>query len=70
MPTNHTLLEVDRLIERIAEILERGGSCLIPVFALGRMQEMLKILFEARKFGRLPRCRNLRRKVSPAQQPA
>ncbi len=48
--------EVDRLIDRIAEILERGGSCLIPVFALGRMQEMLKILFEARKFGRLPRC--------------
>ena len=55
-PQTTRATEVDRLIERIAEILERGGSCLIPVFALGRMQEMLKILFEARKFGRLPRC--------------
>lgn len=48
--------EVDRLVYKIAEILERGGSCLIPVFALGRMQEMMKIIFEARNFGRLPRC--------------
>ncbi|MGC6455311.1 MAG: MBL fold metallo-hydrolase [Coraliomargaritaceae bacterium] len=55
-PQTSRTSEVDRLINRIAEILERGGSCLIPVFALGRMQEMLKILFEARKFGRLPRC--------------
>jgi Cft2 family RNA processing exonuclease len=47
--------EVDRLIDRVAQILEGGGSCLIPVFALGRMQELFKILFEARNFGRLPR---------------
>lgn len=48
--------EVNRLIASIAEILERGGSCLIPVFALGRMQEMIKVIFEARQSGRLPRC--------------
>ena len=39
--------EVDRLIDQIGRILERGGSCLIPVFALGRMQELFKILYEA-----------------------
>ena len=48
--------EVDRLIDQIGRILERGGSCLIPVFALGRMQELFKILYEARSFGRLPKC--------------
>lgn len=48
--------EVDRLVDRIGEILGRGGSCLIPVFALGRMQELFKILYEARSFGRLPKC--------------
>lgn len=48
--------EVDRLLDRIGAILGRGGSCLIPVFALGRMQELFKILYEARSFGRLPKC--------------
>jgi Cft2 family RNA processing exonuclease len=47
--------EVDKLIDQIVAILQRGGSCLIPVFALGRMQELFKILYEARKFGRLPK---------------
>lgn len=47
--------EVDKLIEQIAAILERGGSCLIPVFALGRMQELFKIIYEARNDGRLPK---------------
>ncbi|HKK18348.1 MAG TPA: MBL fold metallo-hydrolase [Opitutales bacterium] len=46
--------EVDRLIDKIGEVLKRGGSCLIPVFALGRMQELFKIIYEARNFGRLP----------------
>ena len=46
--------EVDKLIDQIGAILERDGSCLIPVFALGRMQELFKILYEARSFGRLP----------------
>ena len=48
--------EVDKLIDQIGAILERGGSCLIPVFALGRMQELFKIIYEARSFGRLPKC--------------
>ncbi len=47
--------ETDRFVEQVAAILERGGSCLIPVFALGRMQEVFKLLFEARAFNRLPR---------------
>jgi Cft2 family RNA processing exonuclease len=47
--------EVDKLIDQMGAILERGGSCLIPVFALGRMQEMFKIIYEARSFGRLPK---------------
>ncbi|MGB0408719.1 MAG: MBL fold metallo-hydrolase [Opitutales bacterium] len=48
--------EVDRLIDTVRDILERDGSCLIPVFALGRMQELFKIIYEARNFGRLPSC--------------
>ena len=40
--------EVSRLIDQINTILDRGGSCLIPVFALGRMQELFKIIYEAR----------------------
>ncbi len=48
--------ETDRLLDTVRAILDRGGSCLIPVFALGRTQEILKILQEARAFGRLPRC--------------
>jgi len=47
--------EVDRFIAKVGEILERDGSCLIPVFALGRMQEMFKILYEARRSARLPK---------------
>jgi len=47
--------EVDKVIDQIGVILERGGSCLIPVFALGRMQELFKIIYEARSSGRLPK---------------
>ncbi len=48
--------EVERLLDEIRKPIDKGGSCLIPVFALGRMQEMLVILDQARKDGRLPRC--------------
>jgi Cft2 family RNA processing exonuclease len=48
--------EVARLIESINRTIERGGSYLIPVFALGRMQEMLAIFHDARKFGQLVDC--------------
>lgn len=48
--------EIHRLLHTIRATLERGGSALIPVFALGRMQELLTLINEARKDGRLPRC--------------
>jgi Cft2 family RNA processing exonuclease len=46
--------EMVRLLEDIRKALSRGGSVLIPVFALGRMQEMLVVLDEARKNKTLP----------------
>ncbi|HVU22648.1 MAG TPA: MBL fold metallo-hydrolase [Opitutus sp.] len=48
--------EVARLIDSINATIQRGGSYLIPVFALGRMQEILAIVHDARKFGRLVEC--------------
>ncbi|MBL9199292.1 MAG: MBL fold metallo-hydrolase [Opitutaceae bacterium] len=48
--------EIARLITAINDTIARGGSFLIPVFALGRMQEMLAVLHDARRFGRLKPC--------------
>ena len=48
--------EWQRLFERITETVARGGSCLIPVFALGRMQEIMAVLNLARKKNQIPRC--------------
>lgn len=48
--------EVARLIDSINDTIQRGGSYLLPVFALGRMQEILAIVHDARKFGRLVNC--------------
>ena len=48
--------EVARLVSSINDTITRGGSFLIPVFALGRMQEILAIIHDARKFGRLVEC--------------
>ena len=48
--------EVDRLLETIHTILDRNGTCLIPVFALGRMQELFKIIQESINFGILPKA--------------
>ena len=50
------LQEVSRLVDAINATIQRGGSMLIPVFALGRMQEILSIVHDARKFGRLVDC--------------
>jgi len=47
--------EWERLFEGITRTLDRGGSCLLPVFALGRLQEVLTVLNEARKQGKIPR---------------
>lgn len=48
--------EIQRLLEQINNILQRGGSCLIPVFALGRMQELFKIIYQACQQNQLPNC--------------
>jgi Cft2 family RNA processing exonuclease len=48
--------EVARLIASINDTINRGGSFLMPVFALGRMQEILAIIHDARKFGRVVDC--------------
>jgi Cft2 family RNA processing exonuclease len=48
--------EVARLLACINDTIQRGGSALVPVFALGRMQEIFAILNDARKFGRLVDC--------------
>lgn len=45
--------EMIRLVDTINATIERGGSVLIPVFALGRMQEIMAILHDARKFNKL-----------------
>ncbi len=34
------------MIERIKEVLDNGGNALIPVFAVGRSQEILSILYQ------------------------
>jgi Cft2 family RNA processing exonuclease len=53
-PANKSrLAEVNRLITTINDTINRGGSFLLPVFALGRMQEVLAIIHDARKFGKL-----------------
>ncbi len=43
--------EIKHLIDSINEILDQDGTCLIPVFALGRMQELFKIILESMQFG-------------------
>lgn len=47
--------ELSRLLDTIDATLSRGGSVLIPVFALGRMQEILSVLNDATKKGLIPR---------------
>jgi len=46
--------EVLRLAAEIRKVIERGGSVLIPTFALGRTQEILAILERLRKRKRIP----------------
>lgn len=46
--------EISRLINSIGMTLANGGSVLIPSFAFGRMQEILKIINNARKEKKLP----------------
>ena len=48
--------EIARLIDSINDTIAKGGSFLLPVFALGRMQELLAVFHDARRFGRLIDC--------------
>lgn len=48
--------ELNRLVTAINDTIQRGGSFLIPIFALGRMQEILTVMNDARKFGKLVDC--------------
>lgn len=46
--------EITRLAVESNKVLERGGSILIPVFALGKSQEMLTIIHRLMTEGKLP----------------
>lgn len=47
--------EIQRLSASINEILDRGGSVLMPVFAMGKTQELLLILHGLKERGEIPR---------------
>jgi cleavage and polyadenylation specificity factor subunit 3 len=47
-------LETKRLAKEANAVFGRGGSVLIPVFALGKMQEMLATVFGLMKKGAIP----------------
>lgn len=47
--------ERERFRETLSRVLARGGTALIPVFAMGRAQEMLVMLGEMKRDGEIPR---------------
>jgi uncharacterized protein len=47
--------EERRLVEQVAEAVLDGGHVLVPAFAVGRAQEVLLILRDAMRRGRIPR---------------
>jgi len=47
--------ELERLIETINETLAAEGSVLIPVFALGKLQEVLMMIADAMRESKLPK---------------
>ena len=51
---HHYQDEVYRLGESITEVLERGGTALIPSFALGRTQEVLNFVSRLQEEGKIP----------------
>ena len=46
--------ELERLLQTIDETLRAEGSVLIPVFALGKLQEVLAMISDAMKEGKIP----------------
>jgi Cft2 family RNA processing exonuclease len=53
-PSRQRENEIVSLLEESRKTLSKGGSVLIPVFALGRMQEMLVVLEEAFRCKAIP----------------
>ncbi|MEM0896195.1 MAG: MBL fold metallo-hydrolase [Verrucomicrobiota bacterium] len=49
--------EAERLAEGVRAAIERGGSVLIPVFAMGKTQEIIVMLEELRRRRRIPKAR-------------
>ncbi len=47
--------EFERLVQTINETLAANGSVLIPVFALGKLQEMLMMIGDAIRDGKIPK---------------
>jgi Cft2 family RNA processing exonuclease len=45
-----------RFLQAIQEVFAQGGSVLVPVFALGKTQELLAMLYKFRKRGLFPEC--------------
>ena len=55
-PTPHGMTrrtEEDRFLATLQSALDEGGPVLLPVFALGKTQELLALLYEAKKRGAL-----------------
>jgi len=48
--------EEERLMAAITEAFEKGGCVLIPVFALGKTQELLGMIYKFRRSNLLPEC--------------
>lgn len=46
--------ETERFLERLENVAARGGTTLIPAFAVGRAQDLVAILRAAKQEGRLP----------------
>lgn len=47
---------IDRLVNSIQATFARGGAVLIPIFAMGKTQEILALLYFLQRQGRLPVC--------------
>ncbi len=47
--------EVDKLVDAIQGVFRDGGAALIPVFALGKTQETLTLIYELQRQRRLPK---------------
>ncbi len=46
--------EVERFVSSVARVISDGGSVLVPSFALGRMQDIIYIIYKAKQKGRIP----------------